>query len=289
MKLINKYLNEATIAANAPDFGGIAGGPDDFPVQMGQKFIKKPYFNKLTGYDKTWRVDHSEWKWDEFQASKGAEDPKSYSKTLLKLKDVIPDFNFYHRLRRKVPDKLVAAQYNRTPHTIDPDKRLGKDDVEVMRVPDDIKENKIINKYLNETTISANYPDFGGIAGDDDFPPGNIVFGQKNKKVPYFNKLTGYNKVWDVDDSEWTWDEFENSKGMEDPNNYSETLKSLGDIIPKFDFFHRLKKSVPDKDVEDNYDRTPQTKDPDTQLKKDDVETIEVPDDIKERIELYLK
>lgn len=150
-------------------------------------------------------------------------------------------------------------------------------------------KNKLIEKYFIEATVTNSYPDTGGIAGDDDFPPGNIVFGQKNKKIPYKNRLTGYNKVWTVDDSEWTWDEFENSKGMEDPENYSNTLKSLGDIIPKFDFFHRLKRKVPDKDVESGYNRTPQTRDKEIRLGKDDVETAEVPKDIKEKIGLYLK
>jgi len=149
--------------------------------------------------------------------------------------------------------------------------------------------DKHVKKYISEATVTNGYPDVGGIAGDDDFPPGNIVMGQKNKKIPYYNKLTGYNKVWDVDHSEWTWDEFENSKGMEDPENYSDTLKSLGDIIPKFDFFHRLKRKVPDKDVESNYNRTPQKGDKEIRLGKDDVETAEVPKDIKERIDLYLK
>ena len=143
MKL-EKYLIEATIASNAPDTGGIAGGPDDFPVQMGQKFIKIPYKNRLTSYNKVWTVDHSEWKWDEFVASKGAEDPDTYSETLKRLKDVIPDFDFYHRLKRKVPDKLVVIRYGRTPiEPRDPEIRLGKDSEEVMRVPDDIKERNI--------------------------------------------------------------------------------------------------------------------------------------------------
>jgi len=150
-------------------------------------------------------------------------------------------------------------------------------------------KNKYVEKYLREATITNNYPDTGGIAGDDDFPPGNIVMGQKFVKRPYINKLTGYDKVWDVDDTEWTWDEFESSKGMEDPENYSDTLKNLDDIIPKFDFFHRLKKKVSDKDVESNYDRTPQKRDKEVRLGKDDEETAEVPDDIKERIEFYLK
>lgn len=144
-------------------------------------------------------------------------------------------------------------------------------------------------KYLFESTFSDSYPDTGGVAGDDDFPPGNIVFGMKFKKVPYKNRLTGFDKIWAADDGEWTWDEFENSKGMEDPENYSEILQALDDVVPNFNFYRRLQKKVSDKDVEANYDRTPQTRDPDTQLGKDDVDTADVPDDIKEKLELYLE
>jgi len=148
---------------------------------------------------------------------------------------------------------------------------------------------ELIEKYLFETTYADSYPDFGtGIASDDDFPSGNIVFGQKFKKVPYKNRLTGYDKVWGLDDSDWTWDEFENSKGMEDPQNYSDTLKKLADVVPDFNFYHRLKRKVPVKDVKANYDRSPQIRDPKTQLGKEKVETADIPDDIKEKIELYL-
>ena len=150
-------------------------------------------------------------------------------------------------------------------------------------------KKELIEKYLIESTFSDSYPDLGGIAGDDDFPPGNIVFGQKFKKIPYKNRLTGYDKVWGLDNGEWKWDEFENSKGMEDPENYSDTLKKLDNVVPNFDFYRRLKRKVPVKDIKTNYDRTPQTRDPETQLGKDDVETAEVPDDIKEKIELYLQ
>ena len=62
----------------------------------------------------------------------------------------------------------------------------------------------LIEKYLIESTFSDSYPDTFGIAGDDDYPPGNIVFGQKFKKVPYKNRLTGYDKAWALDDSEWS-------------------------------------------------------------------------------------
>jgi len=89
-------------------------------------------------------------------------------------------------------------------------------------------------EFLNETTYSAGYPDDGtGIAGDDDRPPGNIVYGEKYKKSPYFNKLTTFQKSWEPDFSDWKWDEFENSMGMEDFANYSNTLQGMKDLFPK--------------------------------------------------------
>jgi len=84
-----------------------------------------------------------------------------------------------------------------------------------------------------EATFSMGYPDRGGIAGDDDRPPGNIVYGEKYKKVPYFNKLTDFQERWGIDLSSWKWDEFKNSVGMEDKRNYSNTLKSMENLFPK--------------------------------------------------------
>lgn len=87
---------------------------------------------------------------------------------------------------------------------------------------------------LLEATISRGYPDNGtGVAGDDDRPPGNIVYGEKYKKVPYFNRLTAFQKRWDVDLSDWSWNEFENSTGMEDIRNYSNTIQSMKTLFPK--------------------------------------------------------
>ncbi len=100
-----------------------------------------------------------------------------------------------------------------------------------------------------EATVSRGYPDDGtGIAGDDDRPPGNIVYGEKYKKVPFFNKLTDYQKRWGVDLSDWSWDEFEHSGGMEDFDNYSNTLDSMRDLFPKETWnrvWNRMK-NVPD-------------------------------------------
>lgn len=87
---------------------------------------------------------------------------------------------------------------------------------------------------LDEATYSRGYPDDGtGVAGDDDRPPGNIVYGEKYKKAPYFNKLTLYDKIWKVDLGDWTWDEFELSGGMEDLRNYSNTLQGMKELFPK--------------------------------------------------------
>lgn len=88
--------------------------------------------------------------------------------------------------------------------------------------------------FLDETTYSRGYPDDGsGVAGDDDRPPGNIVYGEKYKKTPYFNKLTTFQKSYEVDLGDWTWDEFENSVGMEDLRNYSNTIFSMEDLFPE--------------------------------------------------------
>ncbi len=87
---------------------------------------------------------------------------------------------------------------------------------------------------LLETTSATDYPDNGtGVATDDDRPPGNIVYGEKYKKEPYFNRLTDFQKTWKVDLGDWTWDEFKWSGGMEDVRNYSNTLQGLKDLLPK--------------------------------------------------------
>ena len=89
-------------------------------------------------------------------------------------------------------------------------------------------------EFLDETTYSAGYPDDGtGVSSDDDMPPGNIVYGEKYKKGKYFNKLTPYDKIWKPDNSDWTWDKFKNSIGMEDFNNYSNTLNGMERLFPE--------------------------------------------------------
>jgi len=104
-------------------------------------------------------------------------------------------------------------------------------------------------ELMPEATYSRGYPDDGtGVAGDDDRPPGNIVYGEKYKKAPYFNKLTSFQQNWEVDTGDWSWDEFEHSQGMEDLANYSNTIKSMSDLFPKETWNNMWKrmKNVPD-------------------------------------------
>jgi len=93
---------------------------------------------------------------------------------------------------------------------------------------------EFLGNTIPEATVSRGYPSDGtGVAGDDDRPPGNIVYGEKYKKVPFFNKLTDYQEKWGVDLSDWKWDEFEHSMGMEDYDNYSDTIQAMKDLFPE--------------------------------------------------------
>ena len=102
---------------------------------------------------------------------------------------------------------------------------------------------------LLESTLVKNYPDDGfGVSQDDDYPPGNIVYGQKYKKVPYYNRLTSLQKNWDVDNGDWKWDIFKSSRGMDDFDNYSNTLQSMKDLFSKetWNNIWKRMKNVPD-------------------------------------------
>ena len=80
-------------------------------------------------------------------------------------------------------------------------------------------------KKLDETTYTHSYTNDGfGVVGDDDFPPGNIVFGDKYNRKMVTNRLTGAYPNFYVDASDWKWDVFSGSKGMESKENYSDTL-----------------------------------------------------------------
>ena len=78
------------------------------------------------------------------------------------------------------------------------------------------------------------YPDDGsGVCGDDDRPPGNILIGSKFRELPFFNKLTNFTRNWEPDPDKWKWDHFEMAKGMEDYDNYSQTLQTMSSLFPE--------------------------------------------------------
>ncbi len=89
-------------------------------------------------------------------------------------------------------------------------------------------------KYLklNESTITYGYPESGNnaISGDDDFPTGNIIIGDKYKNIPYYNKLTSFNTNWIPDEDEWTWDEFDSTIAQASTKVYHDTLHKNGPV-----------------------------------------------------------
>lgn len=128
--------------------------------------------------------------------------------------------------------------------------------------------------YLKETIWSApNYPDDGtGIATDDDRPPGNILIGSKFKPIEYFNKLTTFARNWDYDTGKWTWDHFELAGGMEDYDNYSQTLQTMKSLFPEetWDNIWKRMTQVGDKEATKDFAKAGQPhRDASTQLGKD--------------------
>lgn len=107
--------------------------------------------------------------------------------------------------------------------------------------------------FLDETTIVGNYPADGtGVSDGDDTPTSNILMAPRYKQVPYFNKLTPFNKNWDHDNGKWYWDDFENAGGQEASKSYSNTLKSMKSLFPKdtWELAWKRIKNVPDKEIE---------------------------------------
>lgn len=109
-------------------------------------------------------------------------------------------------------------------------------------------------RYMkNEATVSNGYPDDGtGIAGDDDTPTGNILYGEKYKKIPFFNRLTDFQQIWDVDAGPWQWDEFDNSGGMEANVNYHDSVRDMA--IAKNSF--KRMRDVPLDDIQYDYEHS---------------------------------
>jgi len=87
----------------------------------------------------------------------------------------------------------------------------------------------------NESITTNSYPTVNGLASDDDAPPGNIIFGTKTVKKKIKNRLTGGYINHEVVDN-FKWDEFDSCKGMEDAENYSETLKNFNKFINRKGF-----------------------------------------------------
>ena len=87
---------------------------------------------------------------------------------------------------------------------------------------------ELIEKYLMKESTYYYGPNF--IAGDDDFPTGNILMGDKYKKVDYYNRLTSFNKKWVPDTDKWTWDDFGAASGQESLDAYHDSLKKSHDL-----------------------------------------------------------
>ena len=85
-----------------------------------------------------------------------------------------------------------------------------------------------LEKYLIESTVVGAYADTGpkAIAGDDDFPTGNILMGDKYKRVGYDNRLTSFNINWvPEDDEDWKWSDFESALPQSAIDAYHDSLK----------------------------------------------------------------
>jgi len=139
---------------------------------------------------------------------------------------------------------------------------------------------------IDETIWSAyNYPDDGrGISTDDDRPPGNILIGTKFKPTDYFNKLTTFARNWDYDDGEWTWDHFEMAGGMEDYDNYSQTLQAMKSLFPEETWKNIWKRmtQVGDKETTRDFAKAGQPhRDASTQLGKDKEDVALPPKEIQ--------
>ena len=75
--------------------------------------------------------------------------------------------------------------------------------------------------YIKESTISNPT----AVVGDDDFPTGNILMGDKYKKIDYHNRLTNFNSNWIPDGGKWLWNDFGAATGQESEDAYHKTLK----------------------------------------------------------------
>lgn len=131
-----------------------------------------------------------------------------------------------------------------------------------------------INKEnIKEATFSHEYPDNGtGISGGDDTAPSNILLGVKYKQVPYYNRLTSFDKNWDHDEGDWTWKDFSGAVGQGDIDNISSTIFGLKNMFPKktWDLVLKRMQNYSDKNTRKYLDKLGKvTHDVATQLGKD--------------------
>lgn len=96
---------------------------------------------------------------------------------------------------------------------------------------------KFIKKLLDEATTTGGYPDFGGIVGDDDAPPGNILIGPKYRKSRK-KQIGGVETVHYEPYDDFQWDEFDKAVGQHRMTNYDKTLLALKDIYGDRIFKH---------------------------------------------------
>lgn len=133
-------------------------------------------------------------------------------------------------------------------------------------------------------TWSQGYTDTGGIATDDDRPPGNILIGSKYKEKPYFNRLTQFSRNWEPDNGDWKWDHFENAAGQEDYDNYSRTLQTMRTLFPEetWDNVWKHMTQVGDKETDKSFAKAGQPhRTARTQLGKQDAIAAMPPEEIK--------
>ena len=160
----------------------------------------------------------------------------------------------------------------------------------------------MLNKKLkiDETTwggMGDSYPfpsDGSGVSSDDDRPPGNILLGHKFKETDFFNKLTTFSRNWVPDAGEWTWDHFENAGGMEDYDNYSQSLQAMKSLFPEetWESIWKRMTQVSDKEAARDFAKAGQPhRDARTQIGKEKVvvalppEQIQTTESLLDRIE----
>jgi hypothetical protein len=181
----------------------------------------------------------------------------------------------------------IASNYDASIQKLEPDTKSAtlKDSKGRLIFIDEV--SKRFMKKLTEQGMFHKYgfPDDGsGITTDDDRPPGNILIGTRYKPTGYFNKLTPFNRNWDIDTGKWKWDDFENAEGQEDFTNYSQTLQGLKTLLPKdtWEYMWKHMKDTPDKEATADFKKAGMPhRTAATQLGKEKEDTAEPPKELK--------